>query len=108
MEKCRQGYFRRRRGAQRPVPIWALVVKSMGLGTRQSWVGVPALLCDLTFLSLHFLGYKMRVGMIFSVTRQMPGDQGAWHTGRQGLETIVGSSWGLEERKTWLRRSSVF
>ena len=49
---------------------WALVVKSMGLGTRQSWVGVPAPLCDLTFLSLHFLGYKMRVGMIFSVTRQ--------------------------------------
>ena len=87
---------------------WALVVKSMGLGTRQSWVGVPAPLCDLTFLSLHFLGYKMRVGMIFSVTRQLPGDQGAWHTGRQGLETIVGSSWGLEGSKTWLRRSSVF
>lgn len=107
MEKCRQGYFRRRRGAQRPVPICALVVESMGPGTRQSWAGVPALLCDLTFLSLHFLGYKMRVGMI-SITRQLPGDQGAWHTGRQGLETIVGSSWGLEERKRWLRQSSVF
>ena len=102
------GIFQEKTWSSEACSIWALVVKSMGLGTRQSWVGVPAPLCDLTFLSLHFLGYKMRVGMIFSVTRQLPGDQGARHTGRQGLGTIVGSRWGLEERKTWLRRSSVF